>query len=51
MAPLPLEEKKVRKRGRSVAQAEAVMPRPVSAVEQMATLVVAQRKSARLARS
>jgi hypothetical protein len=44
-------EKNVRKRGRRVATAEAVMPIPVSAVLHSATSVVAYRKSAWLAKS
>ena len=36
-----LRKRKVRKRGRSVAIAEAVMPIPVSLVDQIATSVVA----------
>ena len=43
--------KKDRKRGRRVANEQAVRPIPVSAVDQIATSVVAYRKSAWLARS
>lgn len=44
-------ERKVRKRGRKVAIADAVMPRPCSDRDQIATSVVAHRKSDLLAKA
>ena len=41
-----LRPRRLRKRGRSVAAAEAIIPIPVSAVDQIATPVVAYKKSA-----